>query len=136
MAGDADGRARAQLRKTSRGLTGKSDFRLEVALAAQQLRKESFTVAEVSAMLPAEGSGRSYNAARNLQALVAAGFLQQPISGGPYHLDHRHPFWAFISDTWSILLAEAESVEAGEAGEAAMRKIAKARLDAARKAAE
>jgi hypothetical protein len=120
---NADGRARARLRGISRGLTGKADFRLEVALAVQQLGKSSFTVTEVSALLPPEGPGRSDNAARNLQALVAAEFLRQPVPGGPYLRDERHPFWMFIGDTWSILLAEAQSVEAGEAAIAAIAQL-------------
>jgi hypothetical protein len=112
---DADGRARAQLRRLSRGLTGTADFRLEVALAVHQLGKGTFAVHEISDTMRATTAGRSDNAARNLQAFVAAGLLKQPIRGGPYERDERHPFWRFIADTWTILLAEAHSAEEGEA---------------------
>jgi hypothetical protein len=111
----ADDRARAQLRKLSRGLTGKAEFRLEVALAICHLGQESFRVIEVCALLAADGPGRSDNASRNLRALLEAGLLQQATEGGPYHRDTRHPFWTFVGDTWSLLLAQARSVEAGEA---------------------
>lgn len=113
MSDDADDRARAQLRKMSRGLTGKADYRLEVALALHQLGKESVRASEVSALLSTEGPGRPDNAVRNLKALVDAGLLQQASAGGPYHRDTRHPFWTFIGDTWSIMVATAHSVEAG-----------------------
>jgi hypothetical protein len=114
MLPDADDRARARLRKLSRGLTGKADFRLEVALAIEQLGRTAFRASEVSAMLVGEGPGRSDNVVRNLKALVDAGLLQQAFEGGPYERDPRHPFWTFVADTWTVLLATAESPTRGE----------------------
>ena len=98
----------------SRGLTGKADFRLEVALAVHQLDRTSFRAFEVSATLSGEGPGRSDNAVRNLKALVDAGLLQQATDGAPYHRDARHPFWTFIGDTWAYLIAAASSATDGE----------------------
>ncbi len=116
---DVDGRARAELRRLSRGLTGKGDLRLEVALAVNQLGQASFTVSDISALLAGD-AGRSDNVARNLKALVTAGLLQQPLPGGRYNRDPRHPFWTFVGDTWLLLLARAKSPEAGEATMAAL----------------
>lgn len=130
MTDDVDDRALAQLRAMSRGLTGKADYRLEVALAVHQLQHENFRPNEVLEMMVSPGAASSSNIVRNLQALVEAGLLQQAAAGAPYHKDVRHPFWGFIGDTWTILRASVRSSEAAESvlTEAARRRALLAEL--------
>lgn len=103
MAADVDGQARAEMRRISRALTGMAPYRLEIALAVTQLRP-SFTVSEVSALLPSGEISKTHNISRNLQAFVEAGFLRQAEPGGPYERQDV-AFWTFISKTWAECIA-------------------------------
>ncbi len=107
-----DGRARAELRRISRALTGKAPHRLEVALAVASHPSRSFALRDISALLPEDEVGHSHNVSRNLKAFVDAGFLGQVAPGGPYERIDS-PFWIFVVELWDYISTREQRSVAG-----------------------